>query len=336
MDDIKKPVSLHSERLVDLLRLHMRNNGLAFRTEKTYLHWILRYIRFHNKQHPKKLSEKEIGEFLSYLSNERQCSPNTQRIALNALVYLYKKYFGLNVDLIHYEPAKQKRRLPVVYSRAEISLILGHLNGMYRVMVELMYGTGLRQAELLELRIKDIDFGSNNIVVRGGKGNKDRTTLLPANLVEDLTLQISKVSAMHAQDLEDGFGEVYLPHALARKYPRAAKDLGWQYLWPSSRVGKDPRSGIIRRHHLHHSALRKKVTYAVRAAGILKPAKSHAFRHSFATHLLEAGYDLRTIQTLLGHSDITTTEIYTHVVNRGNLGVISPSDRLLNTGIQQT
>lgn len=176
-------------------------------------------------------------------------------------------------------------------------------------MVELMYGAGLRQAELLQLRIKDIDFDSNNIIVREGKGNKDRTTLLPANLIEALKLQIDRVKALHAQDIKDGYGEVYLPNALARKYPSAAKDLSWQYLWPASRIGTDPRTGILRRHHLHHSALRKKVSHAVRAAGINKPAKCHSFRHSFATHLLESGYDIRTIQTLLGHSDVSTTEI---------------------------
>lgn len=273
----------------------------------------------------------EVGEFLSDLSNNRQCSVGTQRIALNALIYLYKKFLDIEIDLIHYEPAKTPRRLPVVYSRKEIAAILDQLSGDYRVMVELMYGSGLRQAELLELRIKDIDFDSHNVFVRGGKGNKDRTTLLPAKLIEDLHIQIDKVKALHARDITDGYGEVYLPNGLSRKYPSAAKETAWQYLWPSSRIGADPRTGVLRRHHLHHTALRKRVTYAVRRAHINKPAKSHSFRHSFATHLLEAGYDLRTIQTLLGHSDVSTTEIYTHVVNRGNLGVISPSDRLVRS-----
>lgn len=331
MDDIKRLIPADSPKLFDQLRLHMRNNGLAYRTEKTYLHWVWRYIRFHNKQHPRELGEEKIGAFLSHLSNERQCSVNTQRIALNALIYLYKRFFGLSIENIHYEPAKTQRRLPVVYSRKEITAILNHLTGNYRTMVELMYGTGLRQAELLQLRVKDIDFESNNIIVREGKGGKDRATLLPSNLVDELKLQINKVKALHAQDIQDGFGEVYMPNALARKYPSAAKNLAWQYLWPASRIGVDPRTGTMRRHHLHHSSLRKKVSYAVRTAGINKPAKSHSFRHSFATHLLEAGYDLRTIQTLLGHSDVSTTEIYTHVVNRGSLGVVSPSDRLIKT-----
>ena len=197
-------------------------------------------------------------------------------------------------------------------------------------MAALMYGSGLRQAELLSLRIKDLDFDTLNIIVRAGKGNKDRSTILPKHLVPKLHFQIERVKMLHKQDIANGYGDVYLPNALSRKYPNASREFGWQFLWPATRPGVDPRSGITRRHHLHDSALRKKVTQAVRAAGVNKPAKSHSFRHSFATHLLEAGYDLRTIQTLLGHSDVSTTEIYTHVVNRGNLGVVSPSDRLAN------
>jgi integron integrase len=195
-------------------------------------------------------------------------------------------------------------------------------------MVELMYGTGLRSAELLSLRVKDIDFGSNNIFVRAGKGNKDRTTMLPQGLIEPIKRQIEKVKLIHAQDLDEGYGDVYMPDALNRKYPSAARETIWQFLFPSSRVGKDPRSEVIRRHHLHPSALSKHIRKAIKQAGVNKPAKSHSFRHSFATHLLEAGYDIRTIQVLLGHSDVATTEIYTHVVNRGGKGVVSPSDRL--------
>lgn len=191
-----------------------------------------------------------------------------------------------------------------------------------------MYGTGVRSAELLSLRVKDIDFGSNNIFVRGGKGNKDRTTMLPQRLVPALKRQIEHVKRLHEQDREEGYGDVYLPDALSRKYPRAARELAWQYLFPASKIGKDPRSGVLRRHHLHPSALAKKIRQAVRGAGINKPARSHSFRHSFATHLLESGYDLRTIQELLGHSDVSTTEIYTHVVNRGGKGVLSPADSL--------
>lgn len=221
------------------------------------------------------------------------------------------------------------KRLPVVYSREEITAILGQLKGVHKLQVELMYGTGLRKAELLSLRIKDIDFGNNNIIVRSGKGNKDRTTMLPQTLIPALRRQIEKVKNIHQQDIEDGYGDVYLPDALNRKYPRAAKETGWQFLFPSSKIGRDPRSGVLRRHHLHPTALSKQIRQAVRAADIHKPARSHSFRHSFATHLLEAGYDLRTIQELLGHTDVSTTEIYTHVLNRGDKGVRSPADALI-------
>jgi integron integrase len=328
MDDVRHRLPANSPRFLDQLRHHIRSSGLAYRTEQTYIHWVKRFIFFHGKKHPKDLGAAEVETFLNHLSINRNCSPNTQRIALNALVYLYKRFIGLNIGVLQYSPAKTYRRIPVIYSRDEISAILSQLRGVYRLQVELMYGTGLRSAELLSLRIKDIDFGSNNIVVRGGKGNKDRTTMLPIRLIPALERQIDQVKELHAHDLEAGFGEVYLPEALSRKYPSAAKQTAWQFLFPATKIGRDPRSGVLRRHHLHPSALRKQVTGAIRKAGINKPARSHSFRHSFATHLLESGYDLRTIQELLGHSDITTTEIYTHVVNRGGKGVLSPADCL--------
>ncbi len=328
MDDIRPAIAQGSTRFLDQLRLHIRQNGLAYRTEQTYLHWIKNFIRFHSRQHPKNLGSQDIEAFLSHLAEQRNCSVNTQRIALNALVYMYKRFMGLDVGDLKFSPAPTPRRLPVVYSRDEIAAILSQLRGVHRLQVELMYGTGLRKAELLSLRVKDIDFGSNNIFVRGGKGNKDRTTMLPQRLKPHLMQQIAHVKRLHAQDVLDGYGEVYLPDALSKKYPRAATYLAWQFLFPSTKIGKDPRSGTLRRHHLHPSALSKQIRKAVQAACINKPAKSHSFRHSFATHLLEAGYDLRTIQELLGHSDISTTEIYTHVVNRGGKGVLSPADTL--------
>ncbi len=235
---------------------------------------------------------------------------------------------GLEIGELDYSLAHVPRRLPVVYSRDEITAIMGHLHGTYRLQVGLMYGTGIRSAELLSLRVKDVDFGSNNVFVYRGKGSKDRTTMLPQRLIPSLKRQIEKVKKLHDQDKEEGYGDVYLPDALSRKFPNAARELGWQYLFPASKIGKDPRSGILRRHHLHASALAKKIRQAVRGAGINKPARSHSFRHSFATHLLESGYDLRTIQELLGHSDVSTTEIYTHVINRGGKGVLSPADSL--------
>jgi integron integrase len=328
MDDIPVKIAVKPIRFLDQLRLHLRKSGLAYKTEQTYVHWVKRFIIFNQKKHPKDLGMLQVEEFLNYLAVHRHCSVNTQKIALNALVYLYKRFFGLEIGNLDFKFAHSPRRLPVVYSREEIATILSHLRGSTKLMIELLYGTGLRSAELLSLRVKDIDFGSNNVFVRGGKGNKDRTTMLPSSLIDKLKLQITRVEELHGDDIAAGFGEVYLPDALSRKYPHAATELGWQYLFPSSKIGKDPRSGKLRRHHLHASSLSKNIRTAFRATKINKPARAHSFRHSFATHLLESGYDLRTIQELLGHSDITTTEIYTHVVNRGGKGVLSPLDRL--------
>lgn len=327
MDDVRHGIPEYPTRFLDLLRQHIRSAGLAYRTEQTYVHWVRRYILFHNKQHPKTLSAVHIEQFLNHLT-ARSCSVGTQRVALNALIYVYRKFLAVDVGELSFKPARASRRLPVVYSRSEVAAILSKLKGMHRLMVGLMYGSGMRSAELLSLRVKDIDFDSNNIIVRSGKGNKDRSTMLPQRLVAGLKRQVSTVELLHAQDLADGFGSVYLPDALERQYPNAAKETGWQFLFPASRIGRDPRSGVLRRHHLHPTALTRQIRRAVGDAGIHKPARSHSFRHSFATHLLEDGYDLRTIQELLGHSDITTTEIYTHVVNRGGKGVVSPADAL--------
>ncbi|KUJ81580.1 integron integrase [Microbulbifer flavimaris] len=331
MDDIKRRLPQRPVRFLDQLRQHMRGAGLAYTTERTYIHWIRRFILFHRKRHPKEMGVPDVENFLTYLSESRDCSVGTQRIVLNALVYLYVRFMGIPLDGLRFTHAKRPQRLPVVYSRAEIASILAYLNGAARLRVQLLYGAGLRSAELLSSRVKDIDFASNNIIVRAGKGNKDRTTMLPQALTGDLRRQIGRVELLHAQDLADGYGEVYLPDALARKYPNAASEIAWQYLFPASRPGPCPRTGVVRRHHLHPTALSKQIRCAVKAAGIHKPARAHAFRHSFATHLLEEGYDLRTIQELLGHSDISTTEIYTHVVNRGGKGVKSPMDRLVIT-----
>ena len=328
MDDIRHKLQVKPTRFLDQLRLHIREHGLAYKTEQTYIHWVKRFIYFHNKQHPKNLAMVDVEAFLSHLAVHQFCSVNTQKIALNAMVYLYKRFMGVDIGDLSFSLAKTPRRLPVVYTQQEITEILSFLSGTPRLMVELMYGTGLRSAELLSLRIKDIDFGSNNIFVRAGKGNKDRTTMLPQGLIESIKRQITKVELLHSQDLEEGYSEVYMPDALNRKCPSAARETAWQFLFPSSRVGKDPRSTTIRRHHLHPTALSKHIRKAIKQTGVNKPAKSHSFRHSFATHLLEAGYDIRTIQVLLGHSDVATTEIYTHVVNRGGKGVVSPSDRL--------
>jgi integron integrase len=326
MDDIRHVIPAGSGRFTHQVRQDLRDKGYAYQTEKTYLHWIKRFILFHNKRHPAQMGEAHINAFLSHLGSQRDCSPGTQRIALNALVYLYRKFLQVELEPLAFEKAKLRRRLPVVLSHQEVRRVMAHLSGKYWLMVSLLYGAGLRQNELLSLRIKDLDFELNTLTVRSGKGDKDRTTLLPQSLQEHLLEQIAVVTTLHQRDIEDGFGEVYLPFALARKYPGAATELGWQFLFPSNTIGTCPRTGVLRRHHLHHTSLRKHVTRERLAAGITKHVKCHTFRHSFATRLLQQGYDIRTIQKLLGHSDVSTTEIYTHVLGRGAMGVISPAD----------
>jgi integron integrase len=326
MDDIRPALRTGSTRFLDQLRRDLRDRGYAYRTEQTYLHWVKRFILFHGKRHPARMGAADINSFLSFLANDRDCSPATQRIALNALVYLYRKFLGLDLEPLAFERARIKRRLPVVLTHAEALRLIENLSGTHRLMVEVLYGSGLRLNELLSLRVKDLDFEMLTITVRSGKGDKDRTTLLPVSLQETLRQQVARVAKLHQRDLEDGYGEVYMPHALARKYPSAARELAWQFLFPATSIGRDPRSGVLRRHHLHDTTLRKAVTKARREADITKPVRCHTFRHSFATRLLQQGYDLRTIQKLLGHSDVRTTEIYTHVLGRGGMGVISPLD----------
>lgn len=326
MDDVPVPVSSGSTRFIDRLRSDMRARGYAYPTERTYLHWVRRFILFHRKRHPEDMGKSEIETFLNHLAVDAGVSPSTQRNALNALMYLFTKFLGRNPEKLSFRYAKPTRRLPTVLTHGEATEIIDHMIGTPRLMVELLYGSGLRLQECLNLRVKDIDFQINTIMVRQGKGDKDRSTLLPDTAKERLQDQVLKVLALHRQDIADGFGEVYMPHALDRKYPTAARTPGWQYLFPSSRLGPDPRSGVIRRHHIHHTALRKHIKTAVSRTDIRKPVKSHTFRHSFATRLLQKGYDIRTIQKLLGHEDVTTTEIYTHVLGRGAQGVISPLD----------
>jgi integron integrase len=326
MDDIRIPIPAGSTRLMDQLRADMRARGYALPTERTYLHWIRRYIIYNQRRHPEQMGKAEIEGFLNHLAVVGTVSPSTQRTALNAVMYLYTKYLGRDPEQLTFSYAKPTRRLPTVLTHEEAKEIIGHMTGTPRLMVELLYGSGLRLQECVTLRIKDIDFALNTITVRQGKGDKDRVTMLPVSVKERLQTQVQKVLALHQQDLADGYGEVYLPHALERKNPSAARSPAWQYLFPSTRVGPDPRSGVIRRHHLHNTALRNHVRAAVAKTGIRKPVKTHTFRHSFATQLLRQGYDLRTIQKLLGHEDVTTTEIYTHVLGRGAMGVISPVD----------
>lgn len=326
IDDIPVPIRREPTRFVDQLRAFMRDRKLAYTTEKTYIHWIKQYIRFNRMRHPKELGAKEVDAYLSWLATHRNVAPGTQSIALNALVFLHQKYLGIELGGLAYTRSKVRRRIPQVLSHYEAADIIQRMTGLPKLMMQIMYGAGLRQAECCSLRVKDVDFGMRELIVRAGKGNKDRRTVLPESIESDLGSQIARVQQRHAHDLERGYGEVYMPDALDRKYPAAARELGWQFMFPSTTIGVDPRTGVMRRHHIHPSTVRKALRRAVLESRIPKPVTCHTFRHSFATRLLEKGYDLRTIQELLGHTDISTTEIYTHVLNKGGRGVISPLD----------
>ena len=327
MDDIPLHIDHLSERFIDRLRIFIRSRNLAWATEKTYVAWVLQFIRFHNKKHPDEMGANEIESFLNYLVVQRYCSKSTQRTALNALVFLFKKFLNReDLGKLNYVSSKKNRKIPTVFTHKEAIFVIAHLQGKPKLMVQLMYGTGMRISELIRLRIKDIDFGMSQIIIMDGKGGKDRITLLPEKLIPQLKNQITLVSALHKQDLQDGFGEVYLPNALSRKFVNAPKELKWQYLFPANNISTDPRSKIKRRHHINKTTLGKHVSLAIRESEINKKASSHTFRHTFATQLLLKGYDIRTVQQLLGHSDVSTTEIYTHVVKQGNAGVKSPID----------
>jgi len=326
MDDVPVPVSPASKRFIDQLRLFMRTRHMAWATEKTYVLWTRRYIRFHQKRHPADMGAEEIEAYLNYLSVEANVAPGTQAIALNALMFLYRQFLQKDVGKLNYQPAKQKKRVPVVFSHEEALRVIDGLKGSYWLMAMLMYGCGLRVQECLRLRVKDIDFDMKELVVRDGKGGKDRRTVLPEKVMPSLREQIEKVKLLHQQDVRAGYGEVYMPHALSKKYPKAARELAWQFLFPSQVIATDPQSGVLRRHHAHPRSIQKALKKSLQEKAIHKFATCHTFRHSFATRLLEKGYDLRTIQELLGHSDISTTEIYTHVLNKGGRGVVSPVD----------
>jgi len=324
MDDVPIPVNRTPGEFMRQLRVRMRQERLAYATEKTYLHWVRSFIRFHRYRHPREMGAAEIDQFLSWLAVQKRVAPATQSIALNALIFLYKRHLCFDIGQLQYKRARPKPRVPVVLTHAEALEIIERLPLKVRLFVQVLYGAGLRQAECCMLRVKDIDFGMNEIIVRMGKGGKDRRTMLPGQLREPLERQVAMVRKLHEVDLAAGYGEVYLPHALARKYPGGCKEVGWQFVFPNRAPAPDPITGVIRRHHVHPSWIRKSVRKARLAAGIHKHVTCHTFRHSFATRLLEAGYDLRTIQELLGHTDIATTEIYTHVLNKGGRGVQGP------------
>ncbi|MDA3896385.1 MAG: integron integrase [Desulfobacteraceae bacterium] len=325
----KEVFMLNSPKLLDQVRNLIRLKHYSIRTEGTYVSWIKRYIYFHNKRHPKDMGENEIRQFLTDLAVNRKVAASTQNQAFNALLFLYrevlKQEFNNLGDVVR---AKTTRKLPVVYTQSEIRIIINQLEGRNWLMGQTMYGAGLRVMECVRLRVKDIDFGYRQIVVRDGKGRKDRITLLPDIMVDNLKRHLEKVKSIHDFDLKAGFGTVYMPYALERKYKHADRSWSWQWVFPASKRSIDPRSKIERRHHINESVIQKAVKKATRSAGITKTGNCHALRHSFATHLLESGYDIRTIQELLGHKDVSTTMIYTHVLNRGGRGVKSPGDML--------
>ena len=314
-------------RLLDQVRERIRVKHYSLRTEQAYIHWIKRFIFFHGKRHPKEMSALEVEAFLSHLATELNVAASTQSQALAALLFLYREVLAIELPwLDNITRAKKPQRLPVVLTSAEVRTILARLDGRNTLMANLLYGAGLRLMEVLRLRVKDLDFEMRQITVRDGKGFKDRVTMLPDSQIEPLRTHLEKVREIHRQDLVAGYGEVFLPYALARKYPNAGREWGWQYVFPASQRSIDPYSGKERRHHLDEKVLQRAVKMAVRDSGLTKPASCHTLRHSFATHLLQAGYDIRTVQELLGHKDVSTTMIYTHVLNRGGRGVQSPLD----------
>lgn len=317
----QKPKLLHQAR--DKIRaLHY-----SIRTEETYLHWMRRYIYFHNMRHPKEMGVAEIEQYLTHLATKRHVSASTQNQALAAILFLYQRVLDIKLPRVEeVVRAKKPETLPVVLSVEEVRLLLDKMDGTMGLIVKLLYGTGMRVMEMLRLRIQDIDFYRNEVVVRCGKGNKDRVTILPEHLKEDLVVQIERVKALHHEDLQQGYGEVYLPFALERKYPKAGRELKWQYVFPSIKLSTDPRSNTVRRHHTDPKTVQRAVRRAVLELGLMKRVTPHTLRHSFATHLLDANYDIRTVQELLGHKDVSTTQIYTHVLNRGGNAVRSPFD----------
>ena len=328
-------------RLLDQVRGVIRRLHYSIRTEQTYVDWIrrfilylikarllpVRFILFHQKRHPAEMAVPEVEAFLTHLAVQGKVAASTQNQALNAIVFLYRQVLKRELGwLEEVERAKKPARLPVVFTREEARAVLSRLDGIRWVMASLLYGSGLRLMECTRLRVKDVDFDQHQLIVRDGKGGKDRITMLPDRLVEPLRTHLDKVAVLHKKDLSEGFGAVYLPFALEKKYPNANREWGWQYVFPGGHRSIDPRSGIERRHHIDPTVLQRAVKEAVRSAGLVKPASCHTFRHAFATHLLDNGYDIRTVQELLDHKDVSTTMIYTHVLNRGGRGVRSPLD----------
>jgi integron integrase len=316
-----------SPKLLDQVRNKIRVKHYSIRTEQSYTDWIKRYILFHGKRHPNEMGAEDIEAFLTHLAVEGNVASATQNQAKSALLFLYREVLEIELPwLDKVTQAKVPKRLPVVLTVKEVQSLLSHLNGTHALVSNLLYGGGLRLMEAVRLRVKDVDFARREILVREGKGFKDRVTMLPEATLVTLKAHLAKVKTLHDEDLMQGLGEVYLPFALDKKYPNAAREWGWQYIFPSKNLSVDPRSGKTRRHHIDEKTVQRAVKQAARDAELVKPATPHTFRHSFATHLIQAGYDIRTVQELLGHSDVSTTMIYTHVLNKGGKGVKSPLD----------
>lgn len=329
MDATNTPASTNPPKLLDQVRERIRTKHYSIRTETQYVQWIRRYILFHGKRHPREMGAAEVEAFLTHLAVDRTVSSSTQNQALAALLFLYKEVLAIQLPwLENLTRAKRPTRLPTVLSRDEVHAVLGRMEGVYGLMARLLYGTGMRLMECVRLRVKDVDFGRGEILIRDGKGGKDRVTMLPNALAVDLRDYLARRRGLYDEDFAKDKAAVYLPDALMVKYPNAPSQWAWQYVFPAGSFSRDPRSGAERRHHLDEKLLQRAVKRAVESAGLTKPVTPHTLRHSFATHLLESGYDIRTVQELLGHKDVATTMIYTHVLNRGGKGVVSPLDRL--------
>ena len=314
-------------KLLDRVRSAIRLRHYSPRTEEAYVCWIRRFVVFHNKRHPAEMGDAEVTQFLTHLAEKRNVSASTQNQALNALVFLYRHVLQSPLGKLEpFVPAKRPKNLPIVLTKTEVQSVLKHMEGVPRLAGILLYGSGLRLLECLTLRVKDLDFERMEIRVRRGKGGKDRVTMLPASAKQDLIEHLKLTKRIHEEDLRQGAGQTKLPDALSRKYPKADSQWGWQFVFPAGSLYFDSKAGVKRRHHLDESVIQKAIKEAVQAAGITKHGTAHTLRHSFATQLLEAGYDIRTVQELLGHADVRTTQIYTHVLNRGRLGVVSPAD----------
>jgi integron integrase len=323
-----KSTTINPPKLLDQVRDKLRVKHYSIRTEHTYVDWIKRYIYFHGKRHPKDMEARDIEAFLTHLAVVGKVSASTQNQAKSALLFLYREVLEIKLPwLDNVTQAKAPKRLPVVLTVSEVQAVLSRLTGTHALIASLLYGGGMRLMEAVRLRVKDVDFAQHEILVREGKGFKDRVTMLPEAVTAPLKAHLAKVKALHEEYLAQGYGEVYLPFALDKKYPNAGREWGWQYVFPSKNLSVDPRSGKTRRHHVDEKGVQRAVKQAVRDAELTKPATPHTLRHSFATHLLQSGYDIRTVQELLGHSDVSTTMIYTHVLNKGGKGVVSPLDR---------